>query len=211
MLEQENDALLVQQAKDGDMAAFERLIIQYEKMVYNIALKMMSNQEDAKDVSQDVFIKLFRNLDKFKGDSSFSTWTYRIAVNTCIDELRKRKKKMTVSIDMETEGEDSKIKRELTDNAPTPEESYLEKEGTEKIRAAMEQLSNDHKMMITLRDFQGLSYTEIAEITELSLGTVKSRIARARLQLKNLLLVNGELNLSLYRQNLQERRVKNEL
>ena len=169
------------------MSAFEELIIQYEKKVYNVALKKIKNPDDAMDISQEVFIKIYKNLDKFDGKASFSTWLYRITTNTCIDELRKRKGKETYSIDNDIENEEGSYKREFVDNSPTPEEQTIIKESGNEIIKAMENLSDEHRTIIILRDIEGLSYNEIADITGVSIGTVKSRISRARLSLKNII------------------------
>ena len=183
----ENTDILIKSALNGDMSAFEELIIQYEKKVYNVALRVLKNPDDAMDISQEVFIKIYKNLDKFDGKASFSTWLYRITTNTCIDELRKRKGKETYSIDNDIENEEGSYKREFVDNSPTPEEQTIIKESGNEIIKAMENLSDEHRTIITLRDIEGLSYNEIADITGVSIGTVKSRISRARLSLKNII------------------------
>ncbi len=183
----ENTDILIKSALNGDMSAFEELIIQYEKKVYNVALRVLKNPDDAMDISQEVFIKIYKNLDKFDGKASFSTWLYRITTNTCIDELRKRKGKETYSIDNDIENEEGSYKREFVDNSPTPEEQTIIKESGNEIIKAMENLSDEHRTIIILRDIEGLSYNEIADITGVSIGTVKSRISRARLSLKNII------------------------
>ena len=175
-------------AKQGDMAAFETLVVAHERMVYNVIYRMMPNQEDVKDISQEVFLKAYRYLDPFDQKASFSTWIYKIAVNTAIDEMRRRKGKETISLDWEFEGEDGAQKKQYQPDGPSVEEQVLEKEGLQEIWQAMEKLSAEHRTVITLRDVEGLSYTEIAEITGTSLGTVKSRLARGRMALKDLLL-----------------------
>jgi len=199
--DERNTEELVSRAKNGDMAAFEELILQHEKIVYNIAYRMMNHPEDVKDISQEVFIKIHKNLNRFDGKSAFSTWIYRIAVNTCIDELRRRKGKQTVSIDEELEQESNFVKRQFVDKGETPETSYLAKEEYEEVMEAMEHISKKHKVMITLRDINGFSYEEIAEITELSMGTVKSRLARARNQLKEEFFKSKERKMKPSRQN----------
>ncbi|MFV0313919.1 MAG: RNA polymerase sigma factor [Anaerotignum sp.] len=178
------DKQFISKAKQGDMAAFEELILQHEKMVYNVALRMMNHSEDAKDISQEVFIKAYRNISNFDERSTFSTWIYRITTNTCIDEMRKRKGKQTFSLDNEFEGEESSWKREVADDADTPEKSLLKKEEKNEILMAMEGVSEEYKMVFILRDIQGLSYEEISDILDLTLGTVKSRISRARKNIK---------------------------
>lgn len=187
MSEDKQEILLIEKAKNGDIEAFESLIRQSEKIVYNIAYRMLNNSEDVKDISQEVFIKVYKNLKNFDEKSAFSTWIYRIAVNTCIDEIRKRKGKQTISIEEELQQEDGAIKKQIPVQAETPEEDYIKKEQKEELLSAVEELSQTHKTVLTLRDLEGFSYAEIAEITETSVGTVKSRLSRAREQLKNIL------------------------
>lgn len=183
---------LIQNAVKGDMRAFEELITCHEKIVYNIAYRMLPNQEDVKDISQEVFLKVYKNLYKFDFKSAFSTWIYRITVNTCIDEIRKRKGKETYSMDEELESEDSLIKKQFSDNGQTPEDVFISAEESQQLTEAISLLSEEYKTIITLRDLEGFSYSEITEITGVSMGTVKSRLARARLRLKNILLNKRE-------------------
>lgn len=192
---------LIKQAQKGDLNAFETLIIEHEKIVFNIAFRMLPNPEDAKDISQEVFIKLYKNLYKFDWKSAFSTWLYRITVNTCIDELRKRKGKETESINETLDLEESNVNKQFESVEPTPEQKMIEKESAQEILSAMNQLSDEHKIILTLRDLQNLTYNEIMSVTGLSMGTVKSRLARARIQLKNILLSKQEHFDSNNRQN----------
>lgn len=185
---------LIQKAKQGDMTAFEELILKHEKIVYNVALRMMNHSEDAKDISQEVFLKAYRNIANFDERSAFSTWLYRITTNTCIDEMRKRKGKQSYSLEEELENEDGTMQRQIADEGDTPEESLLREERKSEILQALENLSAEHKAAVVLRDVKGLSYEEISEILELSLGTVKSRISRARNQLKTEILKIRERN-----------------
>ncbi|WP_312046286.1 sigma-70 family RNA polymerase sigma factor [Anaerotignum sp.] len=185
---------LISRAKQGDMTAFERLVEQHEKIVYNVTLRMMNHSEDAKDISQEVWIKAYRSIENFDERSAFSTWIYRIAVNTCIDEMRKRKGKQCFSLDNELEDDEGSWKQEIADNGDTPEESLMRKEMKSEIVTALETISEDYKTVFVLRDMQGLSYEEIAEITGLALGTVKSRISRARNNLKEEILNIWERN-----------------
>ena len=189
-----NERDLIRRAKQGDMLAFEKLILKHEKIVYNVALRMMNHSEDARDISQEVFLKAYRSLSNFDERSQFSTWLYRITHNTCIDEMRKRKGKQTYSLEEELESEDGSMQRQIADEGDTPEESLLREEKKGEILKALDTLSEEHKAAIILRDVKGLSYEEIAEILELSLGTVKSRISRARTQLKNEILKIREQN-----------------
>ena len=185
---------LIRKAKQGDMHAFEELILKHEKIVYNVALRMMNHGEDAKDISQEVFLKAYRSLSNFDERSAFSTWLYRITHNTCIDEMRKRKGKQSYSLEEELENEEGSMQRQIADEGDTPEESLLREEQKSEILQALDNLSAEHKAAIILRDVKGLSYEEIAEILELSLGTVKSRISRGRNQLKNEILKMREQN-----------------
>ena len=185
---------LIRKAKQGDMLAFEELILKHEKIVYNVALRMMNHSEDAKDISQEVFLKAYRSLGNFDERSAFSTWLYRITHNTCIDEMRKRKGKQSYSLEEELENKEGFMQRQIADEGDTPEESLLRQEQKSEILQALDTLSEEHKAAIILRDVKGLSYEEIAEILELSLGTVKSRISRARNQLKIEILKIREQN-----------------
>ncbi|MBM6829234.1 sigma-70 family RNA polymerase sigma factor [Anaerotignum lactatifermentans] len=185
---QRDAAELVALARQGDMDAFEALILQHEKIVYNIAFRMMGGGEDVKDMAQEVFLKVYRNLERFDGKSAFSTWIYRIAVNTCIDEIRKRKGKQTYSLDAELEDEDGNYKKQFADEGGRPEEEILQKELRGEVLAALETLSPEHKAAVILRDIRGYSYEEIAEMIQMPLGTVKSRISRGRAQLKEEIL-----------------------
>ncbi|MEA5083733.1 MAG: sigma-70 family RNA polymerase sigma factor [Lachnospiraceae bacterium] len=185
---------LVELAQNGDSAAFGKLIERHERLVYNVVYRMLTNHEDTKDISQEVFLKAYKYLGKFDGKASFSTWLYRIAVNTSIDELRKRKGYETVSLDKETDSGEGIQKKEYADSSAGVEEQVMAKENIANIKQAMENISSEHRIIITLRDFEGLSYAEISEITQTSLGTVKSRLARARKALKDLIIEGREQN-----------------
>lgn len=188
------EKILTKKAKQGDTTAFEKLIISHERNVYNIAYRMFNNEEDAKDISQEVFMKVYKNLNKFDENSKFSTWLHRITVNTCIDELRKRKGKETNSIDESMSVDEGNIKKQYADTTSSPEQILIAKEDINNLKKFIYSLSENHKTLIILRDIQGLSYSEIAEITNNSLGTVKSRLARARIQLRNILIHSKELS-----------------
>jgi len=192
MLERDETSNLIEMAKHGSSDAFGEIILKHERFVYNVVYRMLPNPEDAKDISQEVFIKTYRYLSKFDNKASFSTWIYRIAVNTCIDEIRKRKGKETISLDDEIEGAEGSIKNQFADKSVDIERAVIEKEGLESIRKAVNKLSDEHKVVVTLRDMEGLTYDEIADITQVSLGTVKSRLSRARKALKELILLDRE-------------------
>jgi len=184
---------LVKRAQDGDVAAFEALIADYQKRIFSIAYRMIPNPDDAADLTQEVIVKIFKNLDKFQGSSKFSTWVYRIATNTCLDELKKTRRYTTYSLDKEIETEEGSLMGELPDNSPTPEQAAERKAVQTAVRIAIGRLGEEHKKVIVLRDLQGLSYEEIAEIIGCSVGTVKSRISRARENLKKILSQDREL------------------
>ncbi|NLY43522.1 MAG: sigma-70 family RNA polymerase sigma factor [Clostridiaceae bacterium] len=188
-----HEKLLIQKCKNGDVEAFEQLIESYQKKVFGIAFRMLGNTEDASDVAQEVFLKVFKSITNFKEESSLSTWIYRIATNVCLDEIRKRKKATVVSINSTIQLEDGEIDMQVEDQGPHPDEIVERKELENEVKKAIERLNNEHKIVIILRDIQGLSYDEIADILQCSLGTVKSRINRARNSLKNILLKRKEL------------------
>lgn len=178
---------LIKKAKAGDESSFESLILGCQSRAFNIAIRYLKNEEDAMDALQESFIKIFRHLNSFKEDSRFDTWVYRIVVNTCNDMLRKNSnQKITDSI-FKTEDERETI-IEIPDISGSPEEVFDKKEKTEHIKACLDKLNQEQKEIIILRDVHGFSYDEISEILECSIGTVKSRINRSRLRLREILL-----------------------
>lgn len=189
----DDEKLLLEKAKDGDLDAFERLIEGYQRKVYNIAFRMMGSGDDASDLSQEVFIRVFKSIRHFKEESRFSTWLYRITTNVCLDELRKRKNRKVVYIDEELKLDDSDVRREIESDDPQPDAVAERNELVRQVSEAIDRLPENHRMMIMLRDIQGLSYEEIAKISESPEGTVKSRINRARQALKCLLEDRKEL------------------
>ena len=190
-----DDKKLIEKAAGGDVEAFEKIIEEYQNIVYSIALRMSGNETDAFDMAQEVFIKLYRNLSKFDGRSKLSTWIYRVASNTCLDELKKRKRirDNTKSLNEEFEMADDSVVLEIKDTKPLPEEEIENSEIKETLNSAILKLSDQHKEVIILRDIEGFSYEEIADITKNSVGTVKSRLSRARSALRKILKEYGEL------------------
>lgn len=172
---------LIIRCKNDDMLAFEELIKIYEKKIYNMCYYMLKSKEDAMDASQEVCIKIYKSINRFKGDSKFSTWLYRIAFNTCMDFIKKRKDELSYDDVISADSNiDSKI------------EGIIEsRELKSDIRRCILSLSNDFKTVIILRDINGLPYQEIADLLNIEVGTVKSRINRARESLKNELLKCG--------------------
>lgn len=183
----------IQRLKKGDRDAFNDIVREYEKQVINIAFGMLSDREDAFDAAQEVFIKVYKSIDSFRGQSSFTTWIYRITANVCNDMLRKRQRSAkTISI-YQNEGEDKNTVAELTDTNPTPEEAVELNERQRVVREGIASLSDDFKAVITLCDIEGFSYEEAAKILSVPHGTVKSRLNRARNALKKKLSENMEL------------------
>lgn len=176
---------LIAKCKNNDVNAFEKLISDYQKKVFNICYRYIGSYEDASELAQEVFIKVYKNISGFKEQSSLSTWIYKIAVTTCIDEIRRQKKHITVSID------DEEKKIEIPDYQGNPCEAVEKKEMKELVQAAIKDLNEDHREVIILRDMQGLSYEEISQILGVPIGTVKSRIKRARENIKEYLIKCG--------------------
>lgn len=186
------DQLLVERSKKGDREAFEHLVRLYENKVYTIAYRLMGNHADASDLAQDAFIKIYQALPNFRGDSSFSTWIYHITVNVCRDELRKRQRRPTVSLD-EPAGENNTT-YEIRSSAPGPEEMLDRSETQAMIQECLNNLSDDYRTILVMREIQELAYEEIAELLGCSLGTVKSRLSRARQALKEKISKQMELS-----------------
>jgi RNA polymerase sigma-70 factor (ECF subfamily) len=187
----DKEYLLIKKCKKGNIDAFQELIEKYQKTVYNIAFRMLKNPEDAMDISQEALIKVYKSIKSFDFKSSFSTWLYKIVVNTCIDFLRKKKSKV-YSIDNPIKTDDGEIKREISDSTNAPETLLDKKITKELVYNAINKLDDSHRTVIILRDIQGFSYQEISEILDCSLGTVKSRINRARNSLKEIILKDKE-------------------
>jgi len=180
-----NDAVLIQKSKQGDVHSFELLISKYQVYAYNIAWRMLGNEEDAKDATQETLIKVFKGLGKFKENSEFSTWLYTITVNTCRDQLRKRKKVMTLSVD-DTE---EKVPIQLVaEESADPAVRLEQKEVAGQLLSALGKIPEFQKTAVLLRDVYGFSYEEIGAIENCSVGTVKSRISRGRHGLRTLIL-----------------------
>lgn len=178
------EASLIKQSKAGDIESFERLIAEHQKKVFNIAYRMLGNLEDANDVAQEALVKAYRGIEKFKGKSSFSTWLYAIVNNACIDFIRKNRKVNMIYLDREYETEEGTYKIQLNNNEDTPEQLFEKKEVQKLVHESINELGYNHRKVIILRDIEYFSYKEIAQILSCSEGTVKSRISRARNNLK---------------------------
>lgn len=181
---------LIRRVQGGDQEAFAHLMSRYEKQVYTLCLRMSGHEEDARDLTQEAFLKAWRGVRFYQFESSFSTWLYRLTSNVCIDFLRTQKRRNTVSITLETEeGEHSE--QEFPDQGPLPEEKLLQQEQKRLLQRAIQSLDEEFRLALTLRAVEQLSYEEIGEILNLKPGTVKSRIARARVKLRKILAEHG--------------------
>ncbi len=181
MTRQQESEIIVR-IKSGDVNAYEALVLDNQNRVYSLALRMTGNADDAQDLSQEAFIKAYTSLDKFKGLSSFSTWIYTIAANLCRDFLRKSKKGEITSITYISEDNTSED-IDIPDIRPDPQDELERAELRRYIADGLLTLSVDHRQIIIMRDINGMSYDEIAAALNISIGTVKSRIARGRLKL----------------------------
>ena len=178
------DVALVCSAKQGDMAAFDELTKRYTAMIFRVAMHIAGSREDAEDIVQDAFLKAYEKLDQFQGNSKFYTWLVRIAVNESLMRLRKRRTGKMVSIDEDVETEEGSVPRDLADWAPDPEQNYTQSELAEILRKTIQGLPQGFRVVFALRDVEGLSTEETAETLGLSVPAVKSRLLRARLQLR---------------------------
>ena len=175
---------LVQAAKKGDVNAFGELVRRYDRNVFRIAQHITQNREDAEDVVQDAFLKAYENLGQFQEQSKFYTWLVRIAVNEALMKLRRRRPERNISLDQEVQTEDDSIPREVADWSPNPEQLYNQSELRDILSRTIQGLPPSFRTVFVLRDVEGLSTEETAEALELSIPAVKSRLLRARLQLR---------------------------
>ncbi len=182
---------LVRAAQRGDDSAFEELVRTYEKRVYHLALRMCGNVDDAYEVAQEAFLSAWKGMRFFRGDSSFSTWLYRLTSNAAIDFLR-RQRRQGGSDGVSLNDEDTFL--EVADPAPSPHQQAERLELRDALARGLGALSPEHRQVLLLRELQGLTYEEIAAALELDLGTVKSRIARAREKLRKYLVASGNFS-----------------
>ena len=190
------DTDLIREFLKGDHSSFNRLVLKYQNKIYNLCYRMLGDQAEAEDVAQDVFVTLFRSVKHFRGDALFSTWVFRITVNHCKNRLKhltRRNYYKTQSLDQPLPTEEGEVTPDMEDEAETPEESLMTSEIQHVIQSKIDELDEEHRTAIVLRDIQGLSYQEISQILHLKEGTVKSRIHRARLELKEKLERAGKL------------------
>lgn len=185
-----DEEALIRGSQQGDLDAFNRLVEAYQRQVYNLCLRMLASPEAAEDATQEAFIAAFRAVGRFRG-GSFRAWLLRIAANACYDELRRRRARPALSLDA-PRGEGAAA-FQVPDPGPLPEERAQRQELARLLQGALSALPPDQRLALILCDLQGLDYAEIAQATGTSLGTVKSRISRARSRLRRLLMERGEL------------------
>ena len=179
-----DEANLVSEAKAGNYGAFEELVNRYEKKIYRLGMNITGNREDAEDVLQDAFLKAFEHLPDFREDSRFYTWIVRIAVNEALMKLRKRRSSREVPMDDSEDDNGEVLVREVADWKPNPEQQLAQSELERILQDAVNSLSPGFRTVFYLRDVEGLSTEETAEVLNLSVGAVKARLFRARLRLR---------------------------
>jgi RNA polymerase sigma-70 factor, ECF subfamily len=183
------EALFVSRLKANEDAAYDELVRVYSASIYHVAYRMLGDSADAADVVQDIFLKVFRNIGGFKGEAALKTWIFKIAFSEILNRLRwwkRRHRFATVSLDEKPNG--TPASDYVADSGPTPEEILQSKERENGIQKALSKLSREHRSIVVLRDIEGFSYNEIADVLGISMGTVKSRLARARADLKKSLI-----------------------
>jgi RNA polymerase sigma-70 factor (ECF subfamily) len=187
-----DDAALIQQYRRGDSEAMERLILRYQNRIYNIILRMCGNADDAAELTQETFVKIIENIDRFAGKSSFYTWAFRIAVNLTLNYCQRSVRVGFRSLDSEDNEDSRPAKKQLKeilsdDSSPDPAEVALNKELCGIVEKALVKLDETQRAVIVLRDIEGMNYAQIARVLNVELGTVKSRLSRARGRLREIL------------------------
>ena len=193
MLTHEEEMRIIAKVLDGDTNAFEALVVDQKKVVFNLALRMLGNEEDAYDISQDAFLKAYTNLSSFRGDCKFSSWLYKLTTNLCLDFIRKRNRHKVVPLVYEDDDGDSEF-MEIPDESYSPESLTEQKQLRESVRNGLNQLPPQQREILVLREIGGLRYDEIGRQLDLEEGTVKSRIFRARKKLCDILSRDGNIS-----------------
>ena len=187
-----DDAMLVERCRRGDSAAMERLILKYQNRIYNIILKMCANPDDAAELTQETFVKIIEKIDKFEGRSGFYTWTFRIAVNLTLNYCQRSVRLGYRSLDADDSEHSRQAKAQLKqflsdDSSPDPAAVAESRDLCEIVVKALMKLEEAHRAVVVLRDIEGMSYAQIAKVIDVEVGTVKSRLSRARSNLKEIL------------------------
>jgi len=194
-----NEPSLITSAQRGDLDAFNTLVLHYQDIVFNTALRILGDEDQAADATQEAFISAFRNITSFRG-GSFKSWLMRTVTNACYDELRRKKRRPTTPLEPETDdGEEMDTPRWLADPSLTPEQAAEAAEVEHALQHCLDALPTDFRTVVVLADIQGLDYTEVAASVRVPLGTIKSRLARARLRLRECLQGFAELLPAAYR------------
>lgn len=182
-----DELALIQEARNGDLNAFNRLVLAYQDMAYHLAMRMLSDPDQAEDVTQTAFLSAYRHLSSFRG-GSFKAWVMRMVTNACYDELRRRQRHPSTPLEpLDDEDETIESPSWLADDGLSPEEQLEQKELDRAIQRCLQQLNEEFRAVVVFIDLQGMDYQEVAEILGKPLGTVKSRLARARLKLRDCL------------------------
>lgn len=192
-MEQQEDISLVVRCKSGERQAFDELVLKYQRRVFSLAYRMLNNYDEANDIAQEVFVRVFRSIKGFRQDCAVFTWLYRITVNLSKNRLRvlNREKARTEALDDPVATYDGEvIKKEIADDKPLPSEIIAQKEKDALIQKAVASLEEEFREVVVLRDIEGLSYEEVACILKINTGTVKSRLHRGRAELRNKLRPN---------------------
>ena len=185
-----DDAALIEQARRGEGAAFDQLVLRHQQMVFAVTLRMLGDRHEAQEVAQDVFVRAFQSFDGFRGDAKLSTWLVSITMNLCRNRRRwwaRRRRIIVASLDDRSETKDGTVEREVEDPSPTPAHIASARERERYLMDALRLLDEASRSVVILRDLQGCSYEEIAQALQCRVGTVKSRLNRARLKLRSLL------------------------
>ena len=184
---------LIERSRKGDIAAFDKLVRRYERTVYNVAYRLSNSHDDASDIAQEAFVRAWNNLKSFRGEAQFSTWIHRIVTNVFLDDRKKKRSRPTTSLEESVDLDENSVTRQYEDTSPSPEALMEGEERRMILEKAVQTLPEAQRVMIFMYHNQGLAYEEIAEITELPIGTVKSRLNRARLALRDRLGKVAEL------------------
>lgn len=183
---------IIEKVLGGDANAFEELVLKYEKTVYNLALRMVGDRDDASDMTQEAFIKAYGSLSSFRGDSKFSVWIYRITTNVCLDFLRSKSRKQQVSLTV-SDDDDEDAQLDIPDPKADPEQQLMQKMSMQSVEEGLKTLPDKQRQILVMRELGGMSYAEIGKALSLEEGTVKSRIFRARKRLCTFLLDSGNI------------------
>ena len=185
----DDESRLIKAARRGDEEAYEKLVIEHQKLVYNLALKITGSAEDALDVSQDVFLKAYLNLKSFREDSRLSVWLYRLTHNACMDHIRRTRPKNVFSLTGDADGQGEAY--DVPDPSPLPSEEAERREVSRAVWDAIDKLPPDKREVLVMREISGMTYAEIASALKIEEGTVKSRLSRSRLALAEILKNSG--------------------